>query len=227
MEQGDVATVRGLEGSTETGRHGPDARVRWRRAPRAERGCARWRSTTSRSIPRASSARGSASTATSRSRTASPTSRQRGNLDNLRRVAGAADGDFRGLPFADSDVYKTLEAAGWELARGAQPALDDFVDETTRLLADGQEDDGYLNSYYQGVHPDRKLREFRLGPRDVLRRAPDPGRRRRRRAHRSRPAAGGRDAHGRPARTRASAGRARTRSTATPRSRPRSSSSTA
>jgi DUF1680 family protein len=70
---------------------------------------------------------------------------ERGNLDNLRRLTGGADGDFRGLPFADSDVYKTLEAAGWELARGAQPALDDFVDETTRLLAKVQEDDGYLN----------------------------------------------------------------------------------
>ena len=31
------------------------------------------------------------------------------------------------------------------------------------MLADVQEDDGYLNSYYQGVHPDRKLREFHWG----------------------------------------------------------------
>jgi DUF1680 family protein len=88
---------------------------------------------------------------------------ERGNLGNLRRVVGEAAGDFRGLLFADSDVYKTLEAAGWELHRGAQPALEEFVTATTRLLADAQDADGYLNSWYQGVHPDRKLTEFHWG----------------------------------------------------------------
>ena len=88
---------------------------------------------------------------------------ERGNLDNLRRLVGRADGDFRGLVFADSDVYKTLEAAGWELHRGAQPALEEFVDTTTRLLADAQDADGYLNSWYQADHPDRKLTEFHWG----------------------------------------------------------------
>jgi uncharacterized protein len=40
-----------------------------------------------------------------------------GNLDNLRIVAGRADGSYRGLLFNDSDVRKWLEAAGWELGR--------------------------------------------------------------------------------------------------------------
>ena len=88
---------------------------------------------------------------------------ERGNVDNLRRVLGGADGDFRGLPFADSDIYKTLEAAGWELQRGPRAELDEFVDATARLLAEVQEDDGYLNSWFQGVHPDDKLRQFHWG----------------------------------------------------------------
>ena len=88
---------------------------------------------------------------------------ERGNLDNLRRLVGEADGDFRGLVFADSDVYKTLEAAGWELHRGADPALEEFVAATTRLLTDAQDGDGYINSWYQGVRPDRKLTEFHWG----------------------------------------------------------------
>jgi uncharacterized protein len=88
---------------------------------------------------------------------------ERGNVDNLRRVVGRADGDFRGLPFADSDVYKTLEAAGWELHRAPQPKLEEFIAATTRLLTEAQEDDGYLNSWFQGVHPDRKLQEFHWG----------------------------------------------------------------
>ena len=88
---------------------------------------------------------------------------ERGNVDNLRRVAGRADGDFRGLVFADSDVYKTLEAAGWELHRAPTPELEDFVDATTRLLGEVQEEDGYLNSWYQGVKPERRLTEFHWG----------------------------------------------------------------
>ena len=31
-----------------------------------------------------------------------------GNLDNLRRVTGDADAEFKGMWFADTDVYKTL-----------------------------------------------------------------------------------------------------------------------
>jgi uncharacterized protein len=88
---------------------------------------------------------------------------ERGNVNNLRRVVGRADGHFRGLAFADSDVYKTLEAAGWELQRGGRPDFEQFIDATARLLAEVQEDDGYLNSWFQGVHPDRKLQEFHWG----------------------------------------------------------------
>src|SRR5262245_14639764 len=40
-----------------------------------------------------------------------------GNLDNLRIAAGRATGRFRGRVFMDSDVYKWLEAAAFEMAR--------------------------------------------------------------------------------------------------------------
>jgi uncharacterized protein len=63
-----------------------------------------------------------------------------GNLHNLRAAAGREDGPFRGLVFMDSDVYKWLEAVGWE----GQPA-----DEIVALIAAAQEEDGYLNSHYQ------------------------------------------------------------------------------
>jgi DUF1680 family protein len=163
MEQGDVATARGLEGSTQTGHQRPG-----RPGPVAPRPASRARL---RPLALDDVALDPAGQLGAWQRVNRDVTlphciahvEERGNLDNLRRVTGSADGDFRGLPFADSDVYKTLEAAGWELARGAQPALDDWVDETTRLLADVQEDDGYLNSYFQGVHPDRKLREFHWG----------------------------------------------------------------
>ncbi|MEU4243300.1 beta-L-arabinofuranosidase domain-containing protein [Actinoplanes sp. NPDC026619] len=66
-----------------------------------------------------------------------------GNLDNLRRVTGDADAEFKGMWFADTDVYKALEAAAWS---GTFP---DFLTDTAALLEKAQEADGYLDSYYQ------------------------------------------------------------------------------
>jgi DUF1680 family protein len=84
--------------------------------------------------------------------------RQAGTLDNLRLAAGA-DGHYRAaadsagatFPFLDSDVYKWLEAVGWELGRAADPALAAAADEAIGLVAAAQRPDGYLNSYVQVV----------------------------------------------------------------------------
>ncbi len=72
-----------------------------------------------------------------------------GNLGNLRlAIAGAHEG-YRGPVFMDSDIYKTLEAIGWELGRGRDQELADFAQETTALLEKAQQPDGYLNSAIQ------------------------------------------------------------------------------
>ncbi|WP_228479297.1 glycoside hydrolase family 127 protein [Microbacterium atlanticum] len=73
-----------------------------------------------------------------------------GVIDNLRRLVGESDAEFRGPLFADSDLYKTLEAIGWEAVNGDASSFDGFVDDAIRLLGAVQEDDGYLDSYYQG-----------------------------------------------------------------------------
>jgi uncharacterized protein len=95
-----------------------------------------------------------------------------GNLDNIRLAIRAdetatADHDgakrprnlgpvdplpglgYQGPVFMDSDIYKTLEAIGWELANGPRPDLSDFAAGTIALLAKAQQPDGYLNSYVQ------------------------------------------------------------------------------
>ncbi|PYM13600.1 MAG: glycosyl hydrolase [Candidatus Rokuibacteriota bacterium] len=46
-----------------------------------------------------------------------------GNLDNLRIAAGRTTGRFRGRVFMDSDVYKWLEAAAWEMLRAPSDEL--------------------------------------------------------------------------------------------------------
>ncbi|QDE36654.1 glycoside hydrolase family 127 protein [Microbacterium foliorum] len=86
-----------------------------------------------------------------------------GVLDNLRRLVGESDADFRGPLFADSDLYKTLEALGWEATRGDVSAFLPFVDEAVRLLAAVQEEDGYLDSYYQGPHAGERFTDLPQG----------------------------------------------------------------
>ena len=72
-----------------------------------------------------------------------------GNLANLRLAIAGAHGGYRGPVFMDSDLYKTLEAIGWELARGHDDTLAGFLAEATALLEQAQQPDGYLNSAIQ------------------------------------------------------------------------------
>jgi uncharacterized protein len=75
----------------------------------------------------------------------------RGNLANLRRVTGDADGEFTGFWFADTDVYKTMEAVAWELGRSGGSS--EFLADVAGLLEKAQDADGYLDSYYQVDRP--------------------------------------------------------------------------
>ena len=79
-----------------------------------------------------------------------------GTLENFRRVVDGEEGGFQGMWFQDSDAYKWLEAASYELATAEDPDLRDRVDEVIDLVAAAQRDDGYLNTYFQLVEPDRK-----------------------------------------------------------------------
>jgi len=79
-----------------------------------------------------------------------------GNRDNLRRLGDPGAGGFRGLWFADSDIYKVLEAVGFETGRAGDGGWSGWVDETVALLREAQDEDGYLNSWIQGVHPEQR-----------------------------------------------------------------------
>jgi DUF1680 family protein len=86
-----------------------------------------------------------------------------GAVDNVRRLLRPGGPPFRGPLFADSDIYKTLEAVAWEAARSDDPSLREYLEGTAALLAQAQDEDGYLDSYYQGVHPDRRFQELSRG----------------------------------------------------------------
>ncbi|MGV9344667.1 glycoside hydrolase family 127 protein [Streptomyces spiralis] len=87
-----------------------------------------------------------------------------GNLHNLRLAAGTAEGEFRGsYPFVDTDVYKWLEAASWQLADEAEGDLAAHVDHITGLVAAAQQPDGYLNTWFQLVKGGERYKDLRWG----------------------------------------------------------------
>ncbi|WP_436926170.1 glycoside hydrolase family 127 protein [Halosimplex amylolyticum] len=79
-----------------------------------------------------------------------------GCLENFRRVADGETGGFEGPMFIDSDAYKWLEAASYVLANHDDADLRERVDEVIELVADAQQADGYLDTYFQLVEPDQK-----------------------------------------------------------------------
>ncbi|MDX5570575.1 glycoside hydrolase family 127 protein, partial [Streptomyces sp. ID05-04B] len=80
---------------------------------------------------------------------------QAGNLANFRAVAllrtdALASTGFSGdFQFQDSDVYKWLEAACWQLADTPDEALAAEVEAVVGVIAAAQREDGYLQTYYQ------------------------------------------------------------------------------
>ncbi|MGH2551806.1 MAG: glycoside hydrolase family 127 protein [Thermomicrobiales bacterium] len=71
-----------------------------------------------------------------------------GRIDNFRRASGKIDGPFQGVYYNDSDLYKLLEAAAWALADGPNDALSAMLEAAITEIADAQDEDGYLNTYF-------------------------------------------------------------------------------
>jgi len=86
-----------------------------------------------------------------------------GALDNFRIAAGRAEGEFRGMRFHDSDVYKWLEAVGWELGRAPSPELERLAREATELVGAAQLADGYVNTYCQLTDASWRYTDLALG----------------------------------------------------------------
>ncbi len=63
----------------------------------------------------------------------------------------------------DEDVYKWLEAVSHEIENTGDPELIELADRTIELLGAAQQPDGYLNSYYQVVAPDKRWTDLDHG----------------------------------------------------------------
>ncbi len=86
-----------------------------------------------------------------------------GNLENLRIAAGRSTARYRGPVFMDSDVYKWLEAAAWEMGRAPSEWLRSTSEATIDLVAAAQGADGYINSYYTVAEPGKRWTDFAHG----------------------------------------------------------------
>lgn len=82
-------------------------------------------------------------------------------VENLRIAIGEKSGKHRGFVFQDSDLYKWLEAVGYSLGTHPDPELEQTADELIELLARVQQPDGYLNSYYTIMEPDKRWTNLR------------------------------------------------------------------
>ena len=79
-----------------------------------------------------------------------------GRISNFAKAAKLMPGQFEGIYFNDSDVYKVLEGASYSLADLRQPELEKKVDEVIALIAAAQQPDGYLNTYYTLKEPGKR-----------------------------------------------------------------------
>jgi DUF1680 family protein len=88
---------------------------------------------------------------------------EHGNFDNLKLAIGSINREFKGPQFMDSDIYKWLEAAAYELKRSKDKDLLHMVNESISLLEKLQQPDGYLNSYWQYVKPRQRWNDLDTG----------------------------------------------------------------
>jgi len=96
------------------------------------------------------------------------------SIENFRIAAGQVGGEYDGMVFQDSDLYKWLEAAGFLLAESTQQGgkshperaridaqIEAWADEAINLIAAAQRPDGYLNTYFIVKEPDRRWKNLR------------------------------------------------------------------
>ena len=85
-----------------------------------------------------------------------PGAEKSGAIRNLRIAAGQEAGEFYGQVFQDSDVSKWLEAVSYVSNMEGTGRLEESARQVIHLMELAQEDDGYLNTYFQLKEPEHK-----------------------------------------------------------------------
>jgi len=67
-----------------------------------------------------------------------------GRISNFAKAGGLEKGEFEGIFFNDSDVFKVIEGASYSLQLNPDPGLEEYLDDVIAKIATAQEADGYL-----------------------------------------------------------------------------------
>jgi len=70
--------------------------------------------------------------------------KETGRIRNFAIAGGLEEGDFEGIYFNDSDVFKVIEGASYSLQVYDDPELKAYLDDLIAKIAAAQEEDGYL-----------------------------------------------------------------------------------
>ncbi len=84
-------------------------------------------------------------------------------IQNFKIAAKRAEGEFYGVVFQDTDLAKWIEAVAFSLASSPDPELEKRIDEVIDLIAEAQEEDGYLNTYYTIKEPGKRFQNLMEG----------------------------------------------------------------
>lgn len=84
-----------------------------------------------------------------------------GNIPNLRLASEGKREGYQGPVYMDSDLYKAMEAAAYVLALYPDDPIREQLDAVISILERAQTPEGYLNSYFQVVAPERRWQNLR------------------------------------------------------------------
>ena len=86
-----------------------------------------------------------------------------GCIQNFEIAAGKKQGEFYGMCFQDSDLYKWLECVAYSLATQPDPELETLADCAIELIRSAQSPDGYINTYYMIKNPAQRWTNLQHG----------------------------------------------------------------
>jgi DUF1680 family protein len=83
-------------------------------------------------------------------------------IRNFEITAGLRKGDFEGIFYDDSDVFKALEAIAYSLKVKANPDIEKRADGWIDKIAASQQPDGYINTFYTLKEPEKKWSDMSM-----------------------------------------------------------------
>lgn len=81
-------------------------------------------------------------------------------IENFEIAAGKKKAKYKGYVYSDSELGKWMEACAYSLRNEPDEKLEKIMDDLVDLISDAQMDDGYLNTYFQILRPESRLKHF-------------------------------------------------------------------